>query len=570
MSGPFDVLIEHGSVVDGTGNPAFTAAVGIRDGRVTLLRGSTADVPARERIDATGRIVAPGLIDLHSHSDLVLLGDPDLEMKIRQGVTTEVIGVDGLSYAPFDRPADLHAFSEQNAGIAGLPAEPLGWRSVADQLATYDRAVAVNVATMVGNTALRVNALGWEPGVADGAALDRMRAQVREAMYDGAFGLSTGLDYPPGAHATTDELVALAAEAAKLGGMYHTHVRYGLGDTYLDPFREAVDIARRSGAPLQVTHFSRSARASYTGGAQRMLDLLQDERDAGLDVTFDTYTYEWGGTRLSRLLPLWAQEGGPDRLRERLADGATRDRIAAEIEASGAARQYVASAPFSDLRLGYLTSPEWDRFEGWYLSEVVSTLDTSLGVAVCDLVAANPGATFTRPSPHAMTLWKFVCHPLGMIASDSVFIGLAPSPRAYGCFTRVLADFVREERLLSLPEAIRKMSSFPAQRLGLPDRGVLRDGAVADVIVFSLERSLAPANFERPRQFAEGVDDVFVSGTAVLRDGALTGARPGRALYGPAKDRGPAAVVTATASAAAPAATASAAAPAAAEAVAEG
>lgn len=537
MNAPFDVLIEHGTVVDGTGNPPFAAAVGIRDGRVTLLRGATADVPALERIDATGLIVAPGFIDLHSHSDLVLLGDPDLEMKVRQGVTTEVIGVDGLSYAPFDRPADLHGFAEQNAGIAGLPAEPLGWRSIADQLDAYDRRLAVNVATLVGNTALRVNALGWEPGVADGAALDRMRGQVRDAMYDGAFGLSTGLDYPPGAHATTDELIALAAEAAELGGMYHTHVRYGLGDTYLDPFREAVDIARRSGAPLQVTHFSRSARATYTGGAQRMLDLLQDERDAGLDVTFDTYTYEWGGTRLSRLLPLWAQEGGPDRLRERLAGGATRDRIAAEVESSGAARQYVASAPFSDLRLGYLTSPEHDRFEGWYLSEVVSTLGVSLGRAVCDLVAANPGATFTRPSPHAMTLWKFVCHPLGMIASDSVFIGLAPSPRAYGCFTRVLADFVREEQLLSLPEAVRKMSSFPAQRLGLSDRGVLRDGAVADVVVFSLENSLAPADFERPRQLAEGVTDVFVSGAAVLRDGAMTGARPGRALRGPAYGR---------------------------------
>lgn len=541
MTASFDVLIEHGTVVDGTGNPGVTAAVGIRAGRVTLLRGSTADVAARERIDATGRIVAPGFIDLHSHSDLVLLGDPDLEMKVRQGVTTEVIGVDGLSYAPFERPADLAAFAEQNGGIAGLPAEPLGWRSIADQLDSYDRRVAVNVATLVGNTALRVNALGWEPGVADGAALDRMRAQVREAMHDGAFGLSTGLDYPPGAHATTDELVALAREAAELGGMYHTHVRYGLGDTYLDPFREAIEIARRSGAPLQVTHFSRSARASYTGGAQRMIDLLQDTRDDGLDVTFDTYTYEWGGTRLSRLLPLWAQEGGPGRLRARLADGATRDRIAAEIEASGAARQYVASAPFSDLRLGYLTSSEYDRFEGWYLSEVVTTLGVSLGAAVCELVAANPGATFTRPSPHAMTLWKFVCHPLGMIASDSVFIGLAPSPRAYGCFTRVLADFVREERLLSLPEAIRKMTSFPAQRLGLPDRGVLRDGAVADVVVFSLERSEAPATFERPRALAEGVDDVFVSGVAVLRDGAMTGARPGCALRGPAYHRAPSA-----------------------------
>jgi N-acyl-D-amino-acid deacylase len=269
-----------------------------------------------------------------------------------------------------------------------------------------------------------------------------------------------------------------------------------------------------------------------------MLDLIDAERNDGLDVTFDTYTYEWGGTRLSRLLPMWVQVGGPAKLRERLMDPESRRTIADEVQNSGAARQYVSSTAFSDLRLGNLTHAEFRRFEGRYLSEVVVELDISLGETVCRLVLGNPLATFARPSPHAMTLWKFVTHPLGMIASDSVFIGEAPSPRAYGCFTRVLADFVREERLLSLPEAVRKMTSFPAQRLGLSDRGVLRDGAVADVVIFSLERSHAPASWEEPRRMAEGVDDVFVSGAAVLRAGVMTGSLPGRALRGPAWNRG--------------------------------
>ncbi|MGH7754179.1 MAG: N-acyl-D-amino-acid deacylase family protein, partial [Gemmatimonadales bacterium] len=369
---------------------------------------------------------------------------------------------------------------------------------------------------------------------ADTAPIARMRSMLAEAMYDGAFGLSTGLDYPPGSHASTDEVVALAAESARHGGIYHTHVRYDRGDTYLDPFREAIDIAVRSGSPLQVTHFSRSARATHPGGALRMLDLLQRSYDNGVDVTFDTYTYEWGGTRLSRLLPAWTQTGGPQALRTRLADPATRARIADEIVAGAAVRLYAASRPFSDLRLGNLTAEAHQCFEGRFLSEVVVSMDRPLGEVVCELVRHNPAATFTRPSPHAMTLWKFVCHPLGMIASDSVFIGNAPSPRAYGCFTRVLAEFVREERLLSLAEAVRKMTSLPAQRLGLADRGLLRDGQVADIVVFDLAQTAAPASFERPRELAEGMQHVLIGGVAVLKDGVMTGATPGKALRGPA------------------------------------
>ncbi|WP_432970647.1 N-acyl-D-amino-acid deacylase family protein [Dactylosporangium sp. CA-233914] len=539
MSYPADFLIEHGLVIDGGGNPGFHASVAVRDGVVEILRGDTSEVSARERIDATGKIVAPGFIDIHSHSDLVLLQDRHLEMKVRQGVTTEVIGVDGLSYAPFSDPADLAAFARQNAGIAGLPGEALPWRTLGEQLEAYEGRTTVNVASYVGNTPVRINALGWGDAPADRPALVAMRAMVREAMYDGAFGLSTGLDYPPGSHATTDEVVTLAAESAKLGGSYHTHVRYGLGDTYLDPFAEAIDIARRAASPLQVTHFSRNARATHPGGAQRMLDLLTDANESGVDVTFDIYTYEWGGTRLSRLLPIWAQVDGPDAMAARLTDQDAMTRIADEIEDSAAARQYVANAPFSDLRLGNLTDAEHRHFEGRFLSEVVVTLDAPLGRVLCTLVRANPAATFTRPSPHAMTLWKFVCHPLGMIASDSIFIGAAPSPRAYGCFTRVLSEFVREEQLLSLPEAVRKMTSLPAQRLGLSDRGLLRTGQVADIVVFDLGLSAAPASFERPREFAHGVEHVFVYGQPVLRDGMMTGRTPGRALRGPAYGRNP-------------------------------
>ncbi|MGW3955497.1 N-acyl-D-amino-acid deacylase family protein [Streptomyces sp. NPDC004752] len=532
MTEPYQLLVHSGLIVDGSGNPGFHAAVGVRGDRVYVLRGDVSQVPADRRIDATGRIVAPGFIDAHSHSDLVLLTDPTLEMKVRQGVTTEILGVDGLSYAPFDDPADLLRFVRFNAGIAGHPETDYSWKSVADLLARYDRSTSVNVGVFVGNTAPRINALGWSAAPADAVALDRMRGMVRDAMREGALGLSTGLDYPPGSYADTDELVALAKEAARFGGIYHTHVRYGLGDTYLDPFREALDIGRRAGLPVQLTHFSRSSRAAYSGGAQRMLDLVEDARADGLDVTFDTYPYEWGGTRLVRLLPAWLQADGPDRLQERLADLSLRDRLRSEVEQSAAVRQYAASRPFADVRLGNLNAPEHRQFEGWYLADVVVEVGRDLTETLCELAGVNPGATFTRPSPHAMTLWKFVCHPLGMIASDALLIGAYPSPRAYGCFARVLGDFVREERLLSLPEAIRKMTSFPAHRHGLTDRGLLLDGMMADLVVFDPATVHAPASYERPREFAQGISHVVVNGKLVLDGGVLTGMTPGRALRG--------------------------------------
>lgn len=526
----FDVLIVGGEIVDGTGNPSYRAAIGVRDGRISILRGDVSGIPAAELIDASGQVVAPGFIDAHSHSDIWLFDDPLLESKVRQGVTTEVIGVDGLSYAPFRQRADRDAFMLQNGGIAGIADELPEWSGIGEQLAAYDGRTAVNVATFVGNTPLRVNALGWDDTPASAADRDLMRAMLRESLDEGALGLSTGLDYPPGAYASFDELVDLAREAAAAGGVYHTHVRYGLGDRFLDPFREAVAISREAGLRLQITHFSKSARDERPEGAQRLLDFVDEERGEGAEITFDTYPYEWGGTRLARLLPAWVQSGHPSRFRERLRDPDVRARVAAEIMASPAVEAYRMSRPFSDLRLGNLTDPHDGEAEGRYLSELVQDAGGDLPGTLVGLVERNPAATFTRPSPHAMTLWKFVVHPLGMIASDSVFIGRAASPRAFGCFARVLGDFVREERLLSLPEAVRKMTSLPATVLGLGGRGMIADGAHADLTVFDPGTVGARAVYEAPREPAVGFSHVLVGGVPVLRAGEMTGATPGRGI----------------------------------------
>ncbi|MBX3031026.1 MAG: amidohydrolase family protein [Chloroflexi bacterium] len=524
-------LIEGGLVVDGSGSPGFHAAIAVVEGGIRILRGDVREVAAARRIDATGRVVCPGFIDPHSHSALVVLDEPTLAGKLLQGVTTEVVGVDGLGYAPFPDLADLRRFVALNSGIDGDPDLAYDWTDVAGYLDRVDRQVSPNIATFVGNTALRVAAVGWDDAPADGAALRAQQQALRTAMEQGALGLSTGLDYPPGGYATTEELVALAEVAAAHGGIYHTHVRYSLGDAYLDPFREALDIGRRSGIPVHVTHFSRSSRSAHPGGARAMLELLETARDEGLDVTFDTYPYEWGGTRLMRLLPDWLQAGGPDRMRERLADVALRPRLREAVETSGAYRAYVTSRPFADVRLTNLRRPEHAHLDGRTLAEVAAADERHIADVIADLLLAEDlRVTFVRPSPQGTTLPAFVAHPLSMIATDSVLIGSLPSPRAFGSYPRVLGDYVREERVLSLPDAIRRMTSFPAARLGLVGRGLLVDGAAADIVVFDPATVRATATYEQPRQAPIGIEHVLVDGVSVVDGSRHTGATPGRAL----------------------------------------
>lgn len=525
------LLIHGGTVVDGTGSPGYHAAVAVIDGRIRVLRGDVSRVEADRTIDAAGLVVAPGFVDAHSHSSLVLLDDPQLPAKVLQGVTTEIVGVDGLSYAPFPRREDLRGLVALNSGIDGDPEVDYDWTDLPGYAARLDGRISPNVGSLVGNTALRIAAVGWNDEPSDAIAT-RLQAQLlAEAMEAGALGLSTGLDYPPGSYASLEELVVLAEVAATHGGIYHTHVRYALGDGYLDPFREALEIGRRTGIPVHITHFSRSSRASYDGGARPMLRLLEAARDEGIDVTFDTYPYEWGGTRLMRLFPNWTQEGGPDALRARLADPALRPRLRSELEASGAYRAYVTSRPFWDVRLTNFRRPENRELEGRTLAEIAVDQGRHLADIVCDLlVAEDLRVTFVRPSPHGPTLPAFVAHPIGMIATDSVLIGAVPSPRAFGTYPRVLGDYVREEGVLSLPDAVRKMTSFPAARLGLEDRGLVRDGMAADLVMFDPATVRSTATYEQPRGEPVGIHHVVVNGTLVVDDGRHTGATPGRFL----------------------------------------
>jgi N-acyl-D-amino-acid deacylase len=539
---PVDLLIVGGTIVDGSGAPGFPGTVAVTGDTIRILPvarsadsgARTADPadpaarpPALRTIDATGYVVAPGFIDLHSHGGLVILAEPRHEPKVRQGVTTEVIGVDGNAYAPFRTQQDLDDFLTLNAGLDGRPDVAYDWRTVADYLARYDNTVAVNIAYLVGNSALRIAAVGWDDVEPTRAQLADQRALLREGMEEGAFGLSTGLDYPPGAYATTGELADLLAEAARLGGFYHTHVRYPLGDGFLDPFREAIEIGRRGGGPVHITHFYH--RATFPGSPADMLGLVDDARAEGLDVSFDLYPYEWASTRLLIMLPPWIQAGGVARLKERLADRAIRARIRDELIARG--RLFAGVGAWVDLRLGHFRRPDHLRWEGRTLADYLAETGQDPVDGICDLLLAEDlGINQVSPGPHRAGIPPFLVHDRSMIGTDSVLIGSMPSPRTYGSFPRILGEFVREERLLSLEMAVRKMTAAPAARLGLTDRGRLVDGLKADIVVFdpAVVRSLA--TYDDPRRYPAGIPYVIVNGRLVIDAGEHSGALPGRAL----------------------------------------
>jgi N-acyl-D-amino-acid deacylase len=529
MNDAADLVITGGTIVDGTGTPGAPGTIVVDGERLRILPANADPPRAARTIDATGRVVAPGFIDLHSHGGLEILASPRHEPKVRQGVTTEVVGVDGISFAPIPRSEDLEALIEMDAGLDGDPPIDHDWDTVASYLRRFDGGVSVNIATLIGNSALRLATIGWNDVPAGAADIDRMRAMLREGMQEGAVGLSSGLDYPPGSYATTGELAALTEEAGRNGGFYHTHVRYPLGDRYLDPFREAIEIGRRAAAPAHITHFYH--RETYPAGPEPLLALVDDARAEGLDVTFDTYPSEWASTRLLIQLPGWIQEGGPGPLKQRLAERTARDRLRAELDARGAA--YTGPEGWADVRLGAFRHPDNLRWESRTIADVMNATGRDAIDAICDLLLAeNLRLNQVTSGPWSETLRPFVAHPVGMVGTDSTFVGAKPSPRTYGSFPRILGQFVRDEALLSLEEAIRKMTSAPAARLGLRDRGTIRDGAFADLVVFDPATVRSTATYDEPRSYPVGIEHVIVNGTIVVAAGRHTGATPGRGIRG--------------------------------------
>ncbi|MCC6179795.1 MAG: D-aminoacylase [Chloroflexi bacterium] len=514
----YDLLFTNARVVDGTGSPWYRADVAVSGGRIVAI-GRRLDGEAARTIDVADRVLAPGFFDMHSHSDVMLLAEPRHEAKVFQGVTFELLGQDGLSYTPVT-PEVREQIRRHLAGLNGDdPRAGWGWTSVSSYLDRFDGRVSVNVGYLVPHNAIRIGALGWADRPATPAELDRMQGIVEEGMQDGAFGISTGLTYPPNVWSNTDEMVAICEVAARYGGIYVTHMR-GHGDALLDPIRESIEICQRAGLPLHISHL-KAARLGSAANVRGVIELLEGARTAGLDVTFDSYQYNAGSSMFHSVLPDWVHAGGPDAELARLSSPHVRARIRAT---------WSEQAPAWDrLTLSYLRSEGRRWMEGMTVAGAIAASGKDPTDFVCDLLLDEELGVghVSQASGGDEDLVALLTHPYQMMGSDGIHLGSATHPRTFGTFARVLQHYVRERRVLRLEEAIRKFAAFPAARLSIANRGLVKVGMWADLVAFDEATVAENATFERPRQLASGFSHVAVNGRLVLDEGQHTGATPG-------------------------------------------
>jgi dihydroorotase/N-acyl-D-amino-acid deacylase len=531
-----DLLIAGGRVVDGTGAPWFVADVCVTGDRIASIRAHDSS-PARRRIDAAGLVVAPGFIDMLGQSEYWVLRDSRVASKIMQGITTELTGEASFSSAAHVNARRLHPF----AAMFDRERVP-GWDNLSGYLRVLDRQPAtINLGTFISAGGVRDSVIGREDRAATAAELAEMEAQVAEAMEAGAFGLSTSLQYVPDRFARTDELVALARVAGGFGGSYITHQRSEADaiDASLD---EVFRIAREARVPATIHHLKTAYKQNW-GRMPAVLQRIDQARLDGLDIAADQYPYIAGSNPLDASLPVWAREGGRDAMVKRLKDPATRAKIRAEIlqPSSDWENQYLGSGGAGGILISSVGRAALKKYQGQTLEEIARAEGRDPLDALFDIItedeATGSGIMFFMDERDLRTA---LTHPLVMLGTDSG--GMAPDsppptagvhPRAWGSAARILGLYVREERLLSLEEAIRKMTSLPAQRMRLWDRGMVRPGAFADLVIFDAATIRDRATFALPRQYAEGVRYVAVNGQLVVDGGQITAARPGRALRGP-------------------------------------
>jgi len=522
----FDLLVRGGRIVDGTGTPWYRADVGVTGGRIVAV-GHLDGSDARAVLDAHEHVVAPGFIDVHTHSELRLLTDPLLEPKIRQGVTTEIIGQDGLSLAPLT-DATAAALPARLAGLAGATDAVWTWRSVGEFLARLEAArPAPNVAYLAPHGTIRAAVAGVEARPLTADELRRARALLQAALDDGAVGFSTGLIYPPCSFADADELVALCTVPARVGAPFVVHVR-NESAYVLEAMDEVLEVARRSGAPLHVSHLKAAGRRHWDA-LPSVLERFDRARAAGIEVTFDQYPYAAGSTFLSALLPPWAHDGGPAALLARLRDPESRRRLADALAQPGRWENFVYACGWDAVQVAAVRTEANRWCEGRRLPEIAQARGQSPAEALFDLlIEEEAAATMIVFWGEEARITEAMRHPLQMVGSDGIFGG-KPHPRLYGTFPRVLGPYVRNGTL-RLEDAVRRMTAAAAHRFGLVGRGLLVPGAWADVVVFDPATIADRATYDAPHQYPVGIRHVLVNGVPVVRDGEVTGARPGRVL----------------------------------------
>jgi dihydroorotase/N-acyl-D-amino-acid deacylase len=531
---PFDVVIANGHIIDGTGSPWYSGDVGIRDGHIAAI-GVLSDAPRKHTIDAKGRVVAPGFIDMLGQSETTILVDPRLPSKIYQGITTEITG-EGGSAAPLndsiianDRPAYQHYKINPD------------WRTFRQYFAHLEKqGMGINLASYVGATQVRRMILGDADVQPTPDQLEKMKALVRDAMRDGAVGVSTSLEYAPAPYAKTEELIALAAEASKFGGIYATHMR-SEGDAVLEGVDEAVRIGREAHVPVEIWHVKVAGKANF-GRMPDLIARVNKARSEGSDVSANTYAYTAWSNSMSAFIPPWAHDGGDAKMIDRLKDPAARARIRRVMQTPSKDwdNEWDEITGPQDVMITAVQNPALKKFQGKRLTEVAKSLGTDPMDALFDLLiqdnAFTSVAVFGMSEPDvALALqqpWVSVDNDSSGTSPEGILGEEHPHPRAYGTFPRVLRKYVREEKKLSPEDAIRKFSALPAQRMRLVDRGVLKQGMWADVVVFDPNTVRDVATYDDPNRLSEGMDFVLVNGTPVIENGKMTGALPGKVLRG--------------------------------------
>ena len=535
----YDLVIRNGTIYDGGGGEPFVGDLAI-DGDTIVARGDLGGARGRAEIDAAGLAVAPGFVNMMSWANDSLIEDGLSQSDVRQGVTLEVMG-EGFSYGPLNEAMKLEMLERQ-----GDIRYDIEWTTLGEYLEYLERrGVSTNVASFVGAETVRIHEIGHEDRPPTPAELARMRNLVRRAMEEGALGVASALIYAPGAYADTDEMVALAEVSAEYGGIYISHMR-SEGDRLLEALDELLEIARRAGVRAEIYHLKAAGHSNW-GKLDELINRVEAARAGGLQITADMYTYTAGATGLDAAMPPWVQEGGHDAWVERLRDLEIRERVLAEMtRPSGDWENLFLGAGAEGMILVDFRSEELRPLTGMRLSEVAEMRGTSPAETAIDLVIEDDsrvGTIYFLMSEENVRRqialpWVSFCSDAASLAPQGVFLNSNPHPRAYGSFARLLGRYVREEGVITLREAIRRLTSLPAENLGLDRRGRLAEGFFADVVVFDPEAVVDHATYEEPHRYATGVVHLFVNGEQVLRGGEHTGATPGRVVRGPGWEGG--------------------------------
>jgi N-acyl-D-amino-acid deacylase len=531
----FDLVITNGHIIDGTGSPWYSGDLGIRAGKIAAI-GNLSQAPRKRTIDAGGKVVAPGFIDMLGQSEMTILVDPRLPSKIYQGITSEMTG-EGNSIAPLN-DAIIQSDRKSYEYYHITP----DWKTFRQYFARLEKqGIGIHLASYVGATQVRRMVLGDEDKQPTPEQLDQMKNLVREAMKDGAVGVSTSLEYAPAPYAKTDELLALAGEAGKFGGVYATHMR-NESDSVLESIDEALRIGREGHIPVEIWHIKVAGKSNW-GRMPEVVAKIKAARAAGADVSADTYAYTAWYNGFSAFIPPWAQHGGTQKLGDRLKDPVTRARVRNDMLTPSRVwdNDWQGIPGPEALLMGAVQNPALLSMQGKRLSEVAKLWNKDPIDALFDFLIQDPNtgvAVFGMSQPDVTLAlqqpWVSVDNDSEGTSPEGLLGQAHPHPRAYGTFPRILSKYVREDKALSLEDAIRKFTALPAQRMRLTDRGVLKTGMWADVVVFDPATVRDRATFDNPNQLSEGMEYVLVNGVPVIDQGKMTGALPGKVLRGPA------------------------------------